>query len=84
MCNLFSSPSAPAAPEPVAAAPVPAAKAPAKVKAAKVKEKQKEVNTAAVKSNEEQAKKKGRKSFRIQLGGYSANPKNGSGSGLSL
>jgi len=78
MCNLFSSPSAPAAPEPVAAAPAP------KPKVVKAKEKQKEVNTAAVKSNEEQAKKKGRKSFRIQLGGYSANPKNGSGSGLSL
>ena len=78
MCNLFSSPSPPPAPAPVVAAPV--KKTPAQVKA----KEQKEVTKAAVKSNEEQAKKKGRKSFRIQLGGYSSNPKNGSGSGLSL
>lgn len=78
MCNLFSSPATPPKAEPVVAAPV--KKTPVQVKAAETKA----VKKSAIKSNKEEAAKKGRKSFRVQLGSGKSEPKNGSGSGLSL
>ena len=75
MC--FSGPSAPPAAAPIVAAP--AKKTPAEIKA----KAQKAAETVAVESNKQLAKQKNRKSFRIQLGGYSGSDRSG-GSGLSL